>query len=144
MASKERVRIVHDFSKPVERVFAYLAEHENLGTIFAPAKISRLRDGTDGSRNGVGSARALKIGPLPPVEETNTKVVPNELIEYSITRGSPLKGHWGRIVFEPRGDGSRVTYTIGMEAAVPGLARIVGRVLASKIRSGLRKVDRLA
>ena len=52
MPSTERVRIVHDFEKSVERVFAFLVEHENFGKIFAPAKISRFRDGTDGTRNG--------------------------------------------------------------------------------------------
>lgn len=146
MPSKERVRIVHDFSLPVERVFAFVSDHDNLDVLFAPAKIARIRNGTDGTPNGSGSVRSLKLAPfLPPIEETNTNVVPNELIEYAITRGSPLTtGHWGRIVFEPRPQGSRVTYTIGLNAKLPGLARLVGRILTSKIRKGLRKVDRLA
>jgi uncharacterized protein YndB with AHSA1/START domain len=142
MPATERVHVVHDFAKPVERVFAFLAEHENLTTVLAPAKIRRLRDGTDGDRNGVGSVRQLRIGPFPPFEETNTKVVPNELIEYEITRGSPLKAHWGRMRFERReGSGSRLIYVIGMDAAIPGLAVLIGRVLTATIRRGLPKVD---
>lgn len=144
MASRERVRVVRDCSKSVERVFAFLAEHENLAKIFPPAKISVLREGTDGTRNGVGSVRILRIGPLPPIEETNTRIVPNELIEYAITRGSPLREHWGRIAFEPRGEGARITYTIGMEAVVPGLAALIARALTIAIKKGLRTVDRLA
>jgi uncharacterized protein YndB with AHSA1/START domain len=138
----ERVHLVHDFAKPVERVFAFLAEHENLPTIFAPATVVRLRDGTDGTRNGVGSVRRLRIPMLPPFEETNTKVVVNELIEYAITRGTPLRDHWGRMAFEPRGDGgTRLIWSIGMEAAIPGLAALVGKALKAKLQSGLRKVD---
>lgn len=144
MAVKERVHIVHDFELPVERVFAFLAEHENLAKVFAGAKIIRLRDGTDGTRNGIGSVRRLKIGLLPPIEETVTKVVENELIEYAITRGSPLKDHLGRMAFEPRGKGTRLTYTIAFDANVPGLARFVGRGLTAGIKRGLRSVDSLA
>ena len=29
-----RVHVSHDFAKPPERVFAYMAEHENLGPLF--------------------------------------------------------------------------------------------------------------
>ena len=68
------VHIEHEFAKPPERVFAYLAEHENLAEVFG-AKITRLRDGEDGERNGVGSVRELQIGPMPPFEETVTEFV---------------------------------------------------------------------
>lgn len=132
-------------------MFAYLAEHENLETIFAPVKITRLRDGNDGTRNGAGSARRLFIGVLPSIDETNTKVVANELIEYAITRGGPLRQHWGRIEFAPlpadstgTHRGSRVIYTLGFNAKIPGLARLVGFALAKKIKDGLRRVQRFA
>src|ERR1700750_923706 len=57
------VHVTYAFAKPADRVFAYLAEHENLGPLFG-AKVKRLRDG-DSDRNGVNSARELKVGPLP-------------------------------------------------------------------------------
>ena len=56
-----RVHVSHDFAKPPERVFAYLAEHENLGPLFG-AEVTRVRDG-DTERNGVNSVRKLKVGP---------------------------------------------------------------------------------
>ena len=70
------VHIEHHFQKPPEAIFAYLAEHENLADVFG-AKITRLRDGQDGERNGVGSVRQLQIGPLPPFEETVTEFEPS-------------------------------------------------------------------
>ena len=140
----QRIVIEHDFSKPVDRVFAFLAEHENLSHLF-PAKVTRVKDGDDGTRNGAGSVRALKIGPLPAFEETNTKVVENELIEYRITKGSPLKDHSGRQEFSSRPDGgSHLRYEISFGSKVPGLDVIVAKALGRDVRKGLAKVDGLA
>ena len=138
------VHVNHDFSKPVERVFAYLSEHENLGTIF-PAKVQRIRDGSDGHRNGVGSCRRLG-GPFPPpFEETITEFVPNERIEYRITKGSPLRGHVGVMRFAALpGGGSTLDYKIRLASPVPGLAAIVKLALNRSVRAGLRKVDERA
>lgn len=138
------LHVQHEFTKPVDRVFAYLSEHENLGTIF-PAKVERLRDGEDGHRNGVGSCRRLDSPGLPPFEETVTEFVPNEKIEYRITKGSPLRGHVGVMKFaEAPGGGSTLDYTIRLASPVPGLAAIVKVALTRSIRSGLRKVDERA
>lgn len=137
----QRVIIDHDFQVPIERSFAYLAEHENLKPVLG-AEITRLRDGTDGERNGVGSVRRLKIGPLPPFEETVTEVVPNELIRYEITKGSPLKGHSGEMRFTPNPDGSsHLHWEISFSAAVPGVAFVVAKGLERNIPKGLEKVD---
>jgi len=139
--SKERVHVSYDFAKPVDAVFDYLAEHENLAVVFG-VKIRRVKDGSDGNRNGVGSVRELKMGPgLPPFEETTTVFQPHSLIEYEITKGSPLKAHHGAMVFSERpGGGSHLDYTIKFDMPL-GLANVVGRVLKGKIVKGLATVD---
>lgn len=140
-----RVSVTHDFTKPVDRVYDFLAEHENLATIF-PAKITRLTSGTDGTRNGVGSSRELKMAPGMKLVETTTVAVPNERIEYKITKSSlPVKHHYGTMVFSslPNG-GSRLQYDIELELPVPGGGALVGKVLDQSIRKGLGKVDQLA
>ena len=108
------------------------------------AKINRLRDGTDGTRNGVGSVRQLKVGPAPPFEETITEVVPNELIRYRITKGSPLRDHEGVMRFSPNGEGTHLHYEISFNAVVPGLDRVVAAGLQRNIAKGLRSVDAVA
>jgi uncharacterized protein YndB with AHSA1/START domain len=135
-----RVVIDQDFSKPLDRVFAYLAEHENLEALFG-AKIKRVRDGTDGQRNGVGSVRQLKVGPMPPFEETVTEVIPNELIRYRITKGSPLRDHEGVMRFSSNGAGAHLHYEISFGTRVPGLDRVVAAGLKRNISAGLKKVD---
>jgi uncharacterized protein YndB with AHSA1/START domain len=138
----QRIEIEQDFALPVDRVYAYLSEHENLGPLFG-AKVARVRDG-DTSRNGVGSVRRLKVGPLPPLEETVTAAVPDELLEYRITKGSPLRNHRGEMRFASQGTGTRLRYVIEFGAVVPLLDRVIKAGLERNVRKGLRTVDALA
>ena len=136
----QRVIVDHDFPFPVERAYAHLSEHENLAEIFG-AKIKRLRDGTDGDRNGVGSVRQLKIGPTPPFEETVTEFVPNELIVYEITKGSPLKNHRGEMRFTPEAGGTHLHYEVSFSSKLPGVDIIVAQGLRRNIAKGLTRVQ---
>lgn len=138
----QRIDITHDFALPIERVYAYLAEHENLAPLFG-AKITRVRDGDD-SRNGTGSVRTLRVGPGPSFDETIIEAVEPTFIKYRITRGSPLKGHEGVMTFTPTESGCRLHYVIAFGSAVPGLAKVVKVGLTRNITAGLKKVDQLA
>jgi hypothetical protein len=131
----QRVEIDRDFDLPVGRVFGYLSEHENLGSLFG-ARVSRVRDG-DTVRNGVGSVRRLRIGPLPTFDETVTGYVPDERIDYRITRGGPLRDHHGTMTFSPAGAGTHLHYVIEFGAAVPGLDRVVAASLNRSLKRGL-------
>jgi uncharacterized protein YndB with AHSA1/START domain len=138
----QHVHIDHEFAKPVDQVFAYLSEHENLSEVFG-ANITRVKSGDDGHRNGVGSVRRLKIGPLPAFEETVTRFEPDSRIEYRITKGSPLKDHHGEMQFSstPSG-GSRLVYDIHFDGKLPGVGAVVQKMLTTNISKGLAKVDR--
>ena len=138
-----RVHVSHDFAKPPERVFAYMCEHENLGPLFG-AEITRVCDG-DTERNGVNSVRKLKVGPLPPFEETVHEFVPGERIVYRITKGGPLKDHVGVLEFSPTpSGGTHLEYNIRIASAVPGLAPIVASQLTRDISKNLPMVDERA
>ncbi|MEA2207580.1 MAG: hypothetical protein QOF54_57 [Solirubrobacteraceae bacterium] len=137
------MQVEHDFAKPPERIFAHLAEHENLAELFG-AKVTRLRDGDD-ERNGVGSVRQLQIGPLPPFEETVTEFVAPRRIVYRITKGSPLRGHVGTMTFAPTSaGGTRFVYDIRIASPIPGLAPIVHASLTRSIERSLPEVERQA
>jgi uncharacterized protein YndB with AHSA1/START domain len=137
------VNVDHQFTAPPERVFAHLAEHENLAEVFG-AQITRLRDG-DHDRNGVGSCRRLRIGPLPPFEETVIEFVAPRRIVYRISKGSPLRGHLGTMIFsEAPGGGTRLQYDIRLASPIPGLARLVRVMLTRAVTRALPAVDRSA
>jgi uncharacterized protein YndB with AHSA1/START domain len=136
------VEVDRIIAKPPERVFAQLAEHENLADVFG-AKITRLKDGEDGHRNGVGSVRQLQIGPLPPFEETVTEFEPSSRIVYKITKGSPIRGHVGVMTFAPEGEtATHFHYDIRLASPIPGLAALVKLSLTRSIKQGLDKVER--
>ena len=134
----QRVHVTQDFPQPVDELFAYLSEQENLEPLFG-AKIKRLSDGTDGTRNGAGASRELKVGPLPGFVETNVEVIPNQLIRYRITRGGVLKNHEGVMRFSSNGTGSRLDYTIDFDGKLPGIAPLVKTMLTRNVSAGLRK-----
>lgn len=135
------VHVTQDFRAPVERVFAYLAEHENLGALFG-TRVERVRDG-ESERNGVGSCRRLSFGGLLPFEETVTAFEPNERIVYRITKGTPMREHEGVMAFTRTSNGgTHLDYRIHFGAPVPGLAALVARVVRGRVASGLRKLDR--
>lgn len=138
------LHVEYDFTKPPDRVFAYLSEHENLEPLLG-ARITRLNDGTDGERNGVGSSRKMKVGPLPPFVETVTEVVPDTKIVYRITKGGPLKDHVGTMAFSPTAaGGTHLVWDIHLDSSIPGVAAIVHRLLQRSITKSLPDVDRKA
>ena len=131
--------MTQDFPQPVEQLFGYLAEHENLATVFG-AKVRRLNDGTDGTRNGAGSAREMRVGPMPPFVETNVEVVPNELIRYRITRGGILRNHEGVLRFSSKGPGSFLDWTITFEGKAPGVGALVKAALSRNMSKALKQL----
>lgn len=140
----QHVSVTRQLAIPVDRAYAYLSELENIGEAAPGLKVKRLNDGTDGTRNGVGARRSLSIGGLLPFEETVTEAVPNELIRYRITKGSPLRDHKGEVRFAASGTGTTVTWNIDFDSKVPGLGaplakgltQVVGRAFANAEQHG--------
>ena len=135
-----RVNVTHTYTSDPKTVFEALSEHENLGPVFG-AKITRTSDG-DSHRNGVGSSRKLKIGPMPPITETVVVWEPNTHIEYQITKGGfPLKDHYGVQRLSPTDDGgTKIDYTIAFNTAIPGMAGLVAKQLTGALSKGLPKL----
>jgi uncharacterized protein YndB with AHSA1/START domain len=139
MPAPQRVHVTHTYQADPATVFEALSEHENLSRVMG-AKVTRVRDG-DASRNGVGSTRRLKIGPLPAFEETVTAAEPNSLIEYTITKGTPMRGHWGVQRLTRTADGgTELDYRIGFDAPAPGMAAVVGKAITRQLMKGLPKL----
>jgi hypothetical protein len=141
MTAPVRVHVTHTFTSSTEEVFEALSEHENLGPLFG-ANITRLKDG-DTERNGVGSARTLRLLPLlPGFVETTTVAERPSLIEYRITGGVvPITQHHGIQRLTPTETGGTfLDYTIAFNSPIPGVAALVGAVLTRTLTRALARL----
>ncbi|MGK2911701.1 MAG: SRPBCC family protein [Sphingobium sp.] len=134
---QQKISIEWEIPVPVERLFSHLAEHENLVRLFAPARITSLANGHY-ERNGIGSSRRVRPGPMPSFVETVTDYRANELIEYRITQGGLLRNHLGRMHFASLGSrASRVCINISFEGRFLGVGPAFRFLLNRSIRQGL-------
>lgn len=135
--AQQLIQIVQSFRAPIDQVFASLSDHETFGKLCG-ISAARIVDGDDGA-NGLGSVRRLSIGPLPSFEETITEFKKNELIEYKITRGSPIKNHLGILKFSEQGGNTVLNYSILLESKIPFTTGVLKTVLQNGIVKGLQK-----
>ncbi len=138
MAKQQIIQINQDFPAPVSTVFSTLGDHEKLGKIIG-VKISRIKDG-QGDVNGKGSIRKLHL--LPPIEETVTEHIENELIEYTVSNWTPIKNHYGVLKFSENNDVTSLDYRIVFEPRIPLIGGIVKKALETGLAKGLKKYAR--
>ncbi len=147
--AQQTIVFSEDFDASVAAVFEQFADHARFGAALGGPVgrrlrfIRRVRLGDDlKSADGVGSVRRIGYGPTG-FEETVTAFEPLRLIEYRITRGSPLKHHHGRIEFYALpGHGTHVEYTIVFEPRVPGTGAFLVRALNAVLTPGFERMRR--
>jgi uncharacterized protein YndB with AHSA1/START domain len=135
----KEITLVHDFTAPVDRVFAALADQDNMGA-WMGAQISVPTRGKDGL---VGTVRRVHLGPTW-LDERIVECEPPRFIAYQIvTRVPLLQRHRGEMRIEPLGEGhARLTWHIVLElkpAFVGGL--LLGPIELS-LKRGLRRLSR--
>lgn len=138
MAKQQVIQINQQFPAPVSTVFATLGDHEKLGKIIG-VKIKRTRDGSD-AINGTGSVRKLML--LPPIEETVTKFVENERIEYTVSNWTPIKNHYGTLVFTEQNGITNLDYNIVFESRIPLIGGVIKKALGTGLAKGMKKYAR--
>jgi hypothetical protein len=140
--SRQHIEIRQSFNAPVERVFNVLTEHESFGKVIRK-NIKRVVDSQDENKNGVGSVRRINSFPLPAFEETVTRLEPNRLMEYVVSKGSPIKNHKGRMEFSEEQGKANLYYTIDFDPKLPFV--LFGAVLKQAIEKQIRTgIERLA
>jgi hypothetical protein len=133
----QTITINQAFDAPVKQVFSTLSDHEKFGKICG-IDMKRIVDGA-AHLNGLGSIREIKIGVLPAFEETITKFIENERLEYKITKGSPIKNHLGILSFSEAKGKTLLKYTIELESKIPLTTGLIKSVLGYGIKSGLKR-----
>ena len=137
--TRQVIEIRQTFNAPVEEVFGILTDHESFGEIIG-TEIKRVVDSPGDNKNGVGSVRRIvPSAPVPAFEETVTAYAPNRLMEYTVSKGSPIKHHLGRLVFLESDGKTELAYTIEFEPRLPFvlLSAALKRAVEAPIRKGL-------
>jgi len=138
--ARQHIEIRQTFPAPVEKVFPVLTDHESFGDLIGTS-IKRVIDSPDENKNGEGSVRRIQSFPVPAFEETVVTFVPNELMEYVVSKGSPIKEHLGRMAFTGDTHETRLVYTIDFEPRLPFffLGPLLKRAIEKPIRRTIKQ-----
>lgn len=139
--SRQHIEIRQSFNAPVGIVFNLLTDHESFGNIIK-ANFKRVVASPGENKNGVGSVRRISAFPVPAFEETVVALEPNQLMEYVVSKGSPVKNHKGRMEFSVEQGKTWLYYTIDFEPKLPFvlLGSILRRAIEKPIRKGLERL----
>ncbi len=138
---KQYIKIKQLFNAPVDTIFNILTDHEAFGEVIN-TNMERIVNGQGDNKNGVGSVRRVKAAFVPAFEETVITLEPNKLMEYVVSKGSPIKNHKGKMKFENEQGKTRLNYTIYFEPkfSFPFLGIILKKVIEAPLRKGLEQL----
>jgi len=137
--TKQFISIQQDFNASLKEIFSQLTDHEQFGILLG-ANIKRVAKGKDGFLNGQGSVRRIKSFPVPAFEETVVMFKENERMEYSVSKGGPIKKHVGIMIFDGDDRQSSIRYDIEFEPKIPFTGGLIKSAIEKPLRKGLKKL----
>lgn len=137
--SKQTIDFRLAFPCSVSVLYARLSDHERLGD-FWPGKFVLIQPAPGPDKNGAGAVRRIRVAGSS-FEETVLRSIPNQLIEYTVSRGGPVKNHLGTMRFAAQGSGCELHYTITFESKLPLAGPLIKFLLAGPIIGGLKKLS---
>ena len=139
---EQHIQIRQLFNAPVDTLFDILTDHESFGQVIN-ANIKRVVDSPGENKNGIGSVRRISVFPAPAFEETVVAFEQNQLMEYAVSKGSPIKNHKGRMEFSDEQGNTWLNYTIDFEPRLPFL--LFGSIIKSALEKSIgASIKRLA
>jgi uncharacterized protein YndB with AHSA1/START domain len=130
------VDVERHFTAPVEEVWKVYTDHAGWSA-WAGFSKSKLEVEGNPDRNGTGAVRAFGSGGITTFEEILEFDPPRRMSYRVIKGGLPMKNHHGEVVFEPEGDGTRVTWCCRFDSKVPGLGWLMGAFVTRFFRAAL-------
>lgn len=137
--SKQVIQVEQTFNAPLSEMFQLLTDHESFGKILG-ANIKRVVDGSDGFANGKGSVRRIQSFPVPAFEESVLVYKENERMEYTVSKGGPIKNHIGIMQFSGDEKQSHLNYRIEFEPKIPFTGGFIKSAIEKPLRKGLKRL----
>jgi len=125
---------------PRERVFELFIDRENYRNLVGPVGATLVHAGAE-SRQGPGAIHRVGFGPLGICEQI-VSVDPGRSFTYRAVSPLPVRHYIGIVDFHDDPKGTRVDYTLDVEAAVPlpgPIFTIMVRGLAGGLARGVTK-----
>jgi uncharacterized protein YndB with AHSA1/START domain len=123
--------------RPVDHVWAVLADHEAMSTWGPGLTVTLVTEGAP-DRNGLGAVRRITApGPMPAIVEEVVVFEPETRFGYKALSGVPFKNYAGDVVLTPTPGGTRIDYSIRVDERMPfvdkGAAALIARVLLTAL-----------
>lgn len=123
--------------RPVEHVWAVLADHEGMSS-WGPGLTVTLEKAGSGDRNGLGAVRRISApGPMPAIVEEVVAFEPGARLGYRAKAGVPFKNYAGEVVLTPAGTGTRIDYSLTLDERVPVVEKAAAAGVARVLLSAL-------
>ena len=110
---------------------------------WAAVTITPLTPGQDGLPDGIGATRQVQMGALR-MEERIVDRIPEERLVYSVYKGGALRWHEATISLTATEEGTRLTWSIALQPAVPGTGWLMRRTLSRQFETGLATLHVMA
>jgi len=138
---KQQIEIEQSFNAPIETIFNIMTDHESFGKVISTV-VKRVVDSSGPNKNGVGSVRRISAFPFPSFEETVVTFKPYQLMEYKVSKGSPIKNHKGRMEFFDESKKTRLYYTIEFDPKLlfALFGTFIKGAIDKPIRSGIKRL----
>lgn len=140
--AEQRLRFDLQLDASCERVFEQFRTHAGFAAIWG-TDLRPVKAGEDPKHpDGLGSVRECHFGGAV-YDETIVRYEPPRLIEYTVTRGSVVKNHLGRIELMSRDGGTQVICTIAFGGRFPGAVWLTRRLLERAWRGAPERLSAL-
>jgi uncharacterized protein YndB with AHSA1/START domain len=133
MAAVQHIEVVRRIAGSPDAVFRVYTDHAAWAA-WGGIRTARIEREGNPPPNGSGCVRVLGPGRFAAHEEI-LDFEPGKRMTYRIVKGGlPLRDHFGEVLFERDGDGTRIVWRCRFESKIPGLGPLMRAAVARLFR----------
>jgi uncharacterized protein YndB with AHSA1/START domain len=132
----QHVEVKRVIDAPIETVWNRYTDHVSWTEWAGLGKVTLDRRG-DPPPNGVGCVRVISSAGVKVYEEVLSFEPPRRMTYRVVRGGLPFRDHLGEVSFEPRGEGTLVTWRCRFDSRIPGLGGLFRLFITRLFRNAL-------
>jgi hypothetical protein len=136
------IRIRTRAAAPLPTVWSVLAGQAGMGA-WAPVRAVALEREGDPPPDGIGAIRVLSVPPFT-IREQITDIEAPFRLAYRMLSGLPVRNYTGETTLTDRDGVTDIAWTVRMTPRLPGLTRVVRRVIRATAAGLVTESERIA